>query len=182
MTFPQLCNCPNICQSKVLDTGFWFKNLWHWDIGFEQPNLDEEEEIQLENLLQILKMVQPIRGIKDKVPSKIKFFGWRLLFNKLPTKKELASIRVLNGSSQTACIFCNGLKESALHVFVECDFVLQVQDMVAVWFGAKDFVGAHLVTARLQYVRVQLHGFINKKLFFLSILVSNLLECWAVQE
>ena len=123
MTFPQLCNCPNIGQCKVLDMGFWFKNLWHWDIGFEQRNLDEEEEIQLENLLEILK-------------------------------------------KKTACIFCNGLKESTLHVFVECDFVLQVQDMVAVWFGAKDFVGAHLVTARLQYVRVQLHGFVNKKLFF----------------
>lgn len=94
----------------------------------------------------------------------------------MSTKKELARKGVLSDSFQTTCIFCNRLEESTLHVFFECDIVLQVWNMMVVWFETKDYVGVGSVTPCMQQVKLWLQGRVNEKfvwLFWLGI-------CWSV--
>ncbi|XP_058749700.1 uncharacterized protein LOC131622678 [Vicia villosa] len=69
---------------------------------------------------------------KVVVPSNIKFFGWRLLLDRLPKRIQLGKRGVIlpNGSS---CPFCSNEEESAIHLFFHCSASVQLWSKVFVW-------------------------------------------------
>lgn len=72
------------------------------------------------------------------VPYKVKTFRWRCFINKLPTKDLLAN-RCILSSSNTSCIFCSNVGESALHSLLCChNMDLVWRDMVE-WAGFHDY-------------------------------------------
>lgn len=45
--------------------GFWSRNLWHWDLGMCVSNLSKESMVQLECLMNVLKVVEPVQEVED---------------------------------------------------------------------------------------------------------------------
>ncbi|XP_058775361.1 uncharacterized protein LOC131649626 [Vicia villosa] len=59
---------------------------------------------------------------KTKVPSRILIFGWRLIWNRLPTKVDLAKRGILANPNDIRCPFCPNFEEDLNHLFFECSF------------------------------------------------------------
>ena len=55
---------------------------------------------------------------KVRVPSKVSFFGWRLLRDGLPTKANLRKRHV--EICDPMCPFCRSSEEDAAHIFFSC--------------------------------------------------------------
>jgi hypothetical protein len=55
------------------------------------------------------------------IPSKVSLFVWRLLRNHIPTKDNLA-VRGVLPSANMSCAFGCGSTESAVHLFIHCNF------------------------------------------------------------
>ncbi|XP_058732910.1 uncharacterized protein LOC131604491 [Vicia villosa] len=60
---------------------------------------------------------------KTKVPSRIHLFGWRLIWNRLPTKVELAKRGILVAAQLLKCPLCNRVDEDLDHLFLHCHIV-----------------------------------------------------------
>ncbi|KAK9950614.1 hypothetical protein M0R45_006095 [Rubus argutus] len=58
-----------------------------------------------------------------RVPPKVRAFIWRLLKGIVPTRMALFKKKVLLPNS--TCVFCNAHPESDVHVFLECDGLLE---------------------------------------------------------
>jgi hypothetical protein len=72
---------------------------------------------------------------KNVVASKVSFFGWRLLFDRLPTRKALNHRGILVNSHDLSCIFCFRCVEDCAHLFFHCPFSKRVWDAVFTWVG-----------------------------------------------
>jgi len=59
---------------------------------------------------------------KVKVSSKVSFFGWRLLRDRLPTKVNLRKRHV--EINDPMCPFCKSSEEDAAHLFFSCSKIL----------------------------------------------------------
>jgi hypothetical protein len=68
-------------------------------------------------------------------PSKVQAFGWQLLLDRIPTRQNLLrrSINLANGDQN--CVCCGTELESAVHLFIYCDFSRQVWAMIFDWLG-----------------------------------------------
>ncbi|CAJ2657379.1 unnamed protein product [Trifolium pratense] len=67
-----------------------------------------------------------------QVPLKVSILAWRLLRDRLPTRVNLVTRRVLSPTAHT-CVFGCGEAESAHHVFISCGFVGSLWDLVRSW-------------------------------------------------
>ncbi|CAJ2663648.1 unnamed protein product [Trifolium pratense] len=67
-----------------------------------------------------------------QVPLKVSILAWRLLRDRLPTRVNLVTRRVLSPTAHT-CVFGCGEAETAHHVFLSCGFVGSLWDMVRSW-------------------------------------------------
>jgi hypothetical protein len=65
------------------------------------------------------------------------FFGWWLLFDRLPTRKALNHRDILVNSHDLACIFCFHCDEDCVHLFFHCSFSKRVWDAVFTWVGKR---------------------------------------------
>jgi hypothetical protein len=72
---------------------------------------------------------------KNKVPSKVSIFGWRLLLEKLPTREVLFQRGVITNIHETCCVFCFDLMESIDHIFLTCRVTATVWSLIFVWMG-----------------------------------------------
>ncbi|XP_058783163.1 uncharacterized protein LOC131657821 [Vicia villosa] len=70
---------------------------------------------------------------KIKSPSKILFFGWRLILEKLATKDQLARRGILVEGIETACVFCQSEEETLTHLFAGCSVTLGIWRKVFGW-------------------------------------------------
>lgn len=70
------------------------------------------------------------------IPSKISFFVWRLLQNRLPTKELLWQKGILVVPNDTTCVLCKREVESVVHLFFNCAFSYNVWMAVNFWTGA----------------------------------------------
>ncbi|XP_058750884.1 uncharacterized protein LOC131623907 [Vicia villosa] len=69
---------------------------------------------------------------KVAVPSNIKFFGWRLLLDRLPTCIQLGKRGVIL-PNDCSCPFCSNVEESAIHLFFHCSVSVQLWTKTFVW-------------------------------------------------
>ncbi|PNX54946.1 ribonuclease H, partial [Trifolium pratense] len=72
---------------------------------------------------------------KNNVPSKVSIFGWRLLLEKLPTRKDLFSKGVVTNNSERSCVLCfkEEEEEDTHHVFVNCCVATQIWNYIFRW-------------------------------------------------
>jgi hypothetical protein len=68
------------------------------------------------------------------IPSKVSVFVWRLLRNRLPTKDNLLRRRVLS-HNEVACVAGCGNRETAKHLFLDCDFFGSLWSHIWGWLG-----------------------------------------------
>jgi hypothetical protein len=72
---------------------------------------------------------------KNDVPSKVSIFGWRLLLDRLPTRKALHRRGILSNPHELCCAFCSNAMEDTTHIFLSCSFVKQVWHRIFNWSG-----------------------------------------------
>ncbi|XP_058756418.1 uncharacterized protein LOC131629651 [Vicia villosa] len=73
---------------------------------------------------------------KIKVPSKILFFGWRFIHNRIAAKDQLIKRGILVEGNDSLCVFCHMEEESLMHLFWSCEVSLRIWRRVYEWFGA----------------------------------------------
>ena len=72
---------------------------------------------------------------KSKAPTKVSAFSWTLLLDKIPTKINLAK-RILMGVEESKrCVFCECGDESAIHLFLHCEWFSKVWRAVMRWLN-----------------------------------------------
>ena len=68
------------------------------------------------------------------IPSKVSLMVWRLLRNRLPTRDNLARRGILHSDASTCAAGCD-VSESALHLFINCDYSSRLWTNVRFWLG-----------------------------------------------
>lgn len=59
-------------------------------------------------------------SVRHQVPSKLKIFGWRLLRDRLPTRKQLLRRKIILQNQEALCVFCEQHIEEPNHLFILC--------------------------------------------------------------
>lgn len=72
-----------------------------------------------------------------RTPSMLQVFAWKLLLNRLPTRKNLFSSGVIPVQDPTTllCGLCEGGKESVDNIFVLCPIASRIWYSVCWWLG-----------------------------------------------
>lgn len=70
---------------------------------------------------------------KTGISSKVIIFGWRLLYDSLPTRALLLHCHVLYGEEDASCPLCGNFREDALQLFLKCNIAVEVWSKVLVW-------------------------------------------------
>jgi hypothetical protein len=74
---------------------------------------------------------------KSPAPSKTAGFAWLVLLDRVPTKANLFRRQVIRGVEEQCCVFCRREVETASHLFLYCNGIMQVWDRVFCWLGMK---------------------------------------------
>jgi hypothetical protein len=90
---------------------------------------------------------------RNDVPSKVLFFGWRLLLERLPTRGALSHRGILNNPNDLHCIFCLQNVEDCDHLFFNCPFSKSVWDLVYHWIGRSVVTGTTTINGRHHFSR-----------------------------
>ncbi|KAL8511876.1 hypothetical protein ACS0TY_018349 [Phlomoides rotata] len=69
------------------------------------------------------------------VPSKVRVYAWRVLWERIPTISELQRRGILPQNANSNCIFCKSQVETVRHVIFECDFTYAVWMQCSRWMG-----------------------------------------------
>lgn len=72
------------------------------------------------------------------MPSKIQFFGWRNLLNRLPIKLNLLRRDTHLGDS--ICLLYLNIDETLFHMFYSCELVLSIWSSMCHWLGIDQLV------------------------------------------
>ncbi|XP_058741729.1 uncharacterized protein LOC131614118 [Vicia villosa] len=75
-----------------------------------------------------------------KVPSKILFFCWRFIHNRIATKENLVRRGILNDVGDSLCVLCYSEEETLAHLFSDCEVSKRVWRRVFMWLGVGDFL------------------------------------------
>ncbi|XP_058771408.1 uncharacterized protein LOC131644827 [Vicia villosa] len=67
------------------------------------------------------------------VPSKLKMFGWRMLRDKLPSRKQLLKRHIIHQLNESLCVFCQEQEEDINHVILHCSKVEWLWRKVSAW-------------------------------------------------
>ncbi|XP_058755974.1 uncharacterized protein LOC131629195 [Vicia villosa] len=113
---------------------------------------------------------------KTKVPSRILIFGWRLIWNRLPTKVELAKRGILVNPSEIRCPFCLNFEEDLNHLFFECSFTNRWWSNFLYWLHLIDDSAVDSIVGRLCWMEKHCDkvGGVGLKWFL------GLVFCWIV--
>lgn len=72
--------------------------------------------------------------------------------NKIPTKSNLNSRRVLGVSQDLSCVFCNGDIEDTRHLFLLCERAYKIWMKVYDWLGLEVVLPSRLVDLYIQHM------------------------------
>ena len=75
---------------------------------------------------------------KTKALPKVMITAWRILWDRIPTRRNLESRGII--VSSVLCAFCNMAEETTQHLFLDCIFVHLVWMLCCRWIG---ILGAH---------------------------------------
>ncbi|CAJ2662242.1 unnamed protein product [Trifolium pratense] len=124
------------CQSLLLTISLQALSLDRW-----QWRLDPDAGYTVRGAYQVLiSHVLVTMDAADnlvwhpQVPLKVSIFAWRLLRDRLPTRVNLVTRRVLSSTAST-CVFGCHEAESAHHLFISCRIVSSLWDLVRAWIG-----------------------------------------------
>jgi len=70
---------------------------------------------------------------KSPTPSKVVVFSWKLLHGRIPTKDNLARRNYVSLAVNLNCVFCGGKTKTANHLFLYCQIVFKVWNMIMNW-------------------------------------------------
>jgi len=70
---------------------------------------------------------------KSPAPSKVVVFTWKLLHDRIPTKRNLAIRNSLPSDSSLECVWCNNSVEDSTHLFLHCEGVSMVWCKLMEW-------------------------------------------------
>nr|KYP49479.1 hypothetical protein KK1_028760 [Cajanus cajan] len=68
------------------------------------------------------------------IPSKVSSFGWRVILDRITTKKKIIKRKVLN-SNVASCVWCGLCEETSSHLFFECLYAFKIWMSCLQWFG-----------------------------------------------
>ncbi|MCI03235.1 hypothetical protein A2U01_0024271, partial [Trifolium medium] len=68
-------------------------------------------------------------------PSKVIAFSWQLLYDRIPTRRNLDYRRILAPEASRECVGCVGKVESSIHLFLHCPTAMLVWYDVFRWIG-----------------------------------------------
>jgi hypothetical protein len=83
---------------------------------------------------------------KSPAPSKVLGFSWMLLHNKIPTKDNLFRRQIINCGADQICAACGVEAETPIHLFLYCEFALQVWEKIHSWLGLGYMLPQNLVS------------------------------------
>ena len=98
---------------------------------------------------------------KMKVPSKVQHFVWRLVQDRLPTRKNLRRRNV--DLEDDRCLSCLTQQEDASHIFFQCPKVLPMWWECLSWVQIKSFFPADPAHHFLQHPDCHLPGLIQNR-------------------
>lgn len=70
---------------------------------------------------------------KSKAPLKVIAFSWKLLLDRIPTRRNLERRNCLPPEVSPLCVLCGRVEESANHLFLHCYFANMVWARVMCW-------------------------------------------------
>jgi len=121
---------------KVEEVDFWW-----WKLEEEGNFSVSSSYVSLESLMLHQEPLERTKKVvfdlvwKSPAPSKVVVFSWQLLLNRIPTKVNLLSRRILAPVSLGRCEFCEQAAETATHLFLHCDWTFKVWSKVGGWLG-----------------------------------------------
>ncbi|KAK7410878.1 hypothetical protein VNO78_02073 [Psophocarpus tetragonolobus] len=72
---------------------------------------------------------------KDRLPSKVIAFSWRLLSDRVPTMANLLKRGIQIPGEETFCVFCHNVVEDRNHMFLGCAKAQYIWNNVISWLG-----------------------------------------------
>ncbi|XP_058783282.1 uncharacterized protein LOC131657957 [Vicia villosa] len=85
----------------------------------------------------------------SRCPSKIKIFGWRLILDRLPTRKQLMRRRIITQPQEVTCAFCGQGEEEIAHIMLYCPKLkllwLKIQGWLDIQIPYVENCSSHLI-------------------------------------
>jgi hypothetical protein len=79
-------------------------------------------------------------------PSKVIAFSWQLLYDRIPSRSNLAIRGLLSLDVPWECVGCVGKMETSLHLFLHCPSTMLVWSNIFKWLGVSIVIPPSLVT------------------------------------
>jgi hypothetical protein len=112
-----------LTEAKAMDD-------WNW-IGGEGVNFSVKSAyVMVSNMLIPMEFNSPTQELAFKInckciaPSKVTGFAWLVLRVRVPTRDNLIRRRIVQDNDQNRCIFCGDHAETAQHLFLYCNAIL----------------------------------------------------------
>lgn len=127
-------------KSHVNDRFVWLRNKDEFSIKDCYKRICESWF--LESFFNPLKVKALTCLWKSKVPSKVLIFGWRLIFNNLPTRMELVKREIIVGAHYVFCPLGFLEEEGMEHLFGTCFSFNLLCDKFCLWIRVDDMSSA----------------------------------------
>ncbi|KAK2410379.1 hypothetical protein QL285_045745 [Trifolium repens] len=117
------------------------EDRWRWNLDSEGVFSVHSAFVSLSKELVPGRNLSPFetsifKSIWDSpAPSKVIAFSWQLLYDRVPTKVNLASRGILPPNSGEDCIWCRIGRESSSHLFLNCKMIMAVWYEIFKWLG-----------------------------------------------
>jgi len=159
----------------------WRRERFQWELGLEEELLTVlDKEVLYKDVKDLITWRGDSKGIfivkstyslltnqdtgpssdvfsllwKTKAVPKVMITAWRILLDKIPTRRNLESRGIIVNSS--LCVLCNMAEETTQHLFLDCIFVHHVWMLCCRWIGIfgvqnKD-IGSHFANFHLVHM------------------------------
>jgi hypothetical protein len=118
-----------------------YPDSWWWNLA---PDGVFSVKSSVESLAKELVVVEPLPLFEGSIfakiwespaPSKVIVFSWQLLYDRVPTKSNLAKRGVLQHGDRGNCVWCLDCIETSQHLFLHCKVAMWVWYEVFRWLG-----------------------------------------------
>lgn len=109
------------------------------------------------------------------VHSKLKIFGWRLLQDKLSSRKQLLRRRIITQDQEVICVICNLQVEDINHLMLHCTKLNRLWSKVFLWLDLHSFTVDDCCSHLLKYVDL-----LKGKMSSNKVGVIWLTICWCI--
>ncbi|XP_058760640.1 uncharacterized protein LOC131633987 [Vicia villosa] len=116
------------------------------------------------------------------VPSKIKIFGWRLLHDRLPTRKQLLRRGIIEHNHEALCVFCGQVSEDPYHLFLLCPEIQRVWNAIIQWLELDSYAAVDCCSQICMGVTSLMDKMQSKRAAAIWVtLLDDLLKTWVLE-